>query len=153
MNLDGEQPRAFFQDGAAVIAVVEQLEFGTFAIQVGDAIFDRELVRANARGDSRAQPQGGAEHHGFIDIACDGDRAVGGDFDRHVSSGRVRDLSVEGQEDVGFIPVVVDDDISTRGAVVVETTTDDPLVEALEPPETTSIVQVDESRVHRIFDG
>ena len=65
--------RTFFEEGCAVVAVVEQFHFSGFVVEVGDLIGYGEGVAAEFCRYGCGEAQRGTKHHGFIDDAQYGD--------------------------------------------------------------------------------
>lgn len=147
--------RAFFEEGCAVVAVVEQLHFSGFVVEVGDLIGYGEGVAAEFGRYGCGEAQRGTKHHGFIDDAQYGD-AMGrcqGDLYFDIACGYVGDFAVQGNKDFGFVAVVVDDDVVAGCPIAVETTAHDPFVKAFEPSQAAPVVEFDEGRVDEVAHG
>lgn len=146
---------AFFEEGRAVVAVVEQLHFSGFVVEVGDLIGYGEVVAAEFCRYGCGEAQRGTKHHGFIDDAQYSDATGRCQVDLYfdIARGYVGDFAVQGDKDFGFVAVVVDYDIFAGGAIAVEATAHDPFVEAFEPSQATPVVEFDEGRVDEVAHG
>lgn len=146
---------AFFEDGGAVVAVVEQLHFSGFVVEVGHLIGYGEVVAAEFGRYGCGEAQRRTEHHGFIDDAQYGDAMGRRQVDLHfdIARGYVGDFAVQGDKDFGFVAVVVDYDVVAGCAIAVEATAHDPFVKAFEPSQAAPVVEVDECRVDEVAHG
>ena len=147
--------RAFFEEGSAVVAVVEQFHFRGFVVEVGDLIGDGEGVAAEFGRYGCGEAQRRAEHHGFIHDAQYGDAMGRCQVDLHfdMACGYVGDFAVQGDKDFGFVAVVVDYDVVAGGAIAVEATAHDPFVKAFEPSQAAPVVEFDKGRVDEVAHG
>ena len=147
--------RAFFEEGGAIVAVVEQFHFSGFVIEVGDLIGYGEVVAAEFGRYGCGEAQRGTKHHGFIDDAQYGDAMGRCQVDLYfdIARGYVGDFAVQGHKDFGFVAVVVDYDVVAGGAIAVEATAHNPFVKAFEPTQAAPVIEFDEGRVDEVAHG
>lgn len=146
---------AFFEDGGAVVAVVEQLHFSGFVVEVGDLISYGEVVAAEFGRYGCGEAQRRTKHHGFINDTQYGDAMGRCQVDLHfdMARGYVGDFAVQGDKDFGFVAVVVDYDVVAGCAIAVEATAHDPFVKAFEPAQAAPVVEFDKGRVDEVAHG
>ena len=86
-------------------------------------------------------------NHPLVDMASEGDPvgglALGDELD--LLRGKVGDPAVQGQVHRGLLAHVVDESVGPRMAVPFHAAAAEPLVEALQPTQAASAVQVDEA--------
>ena len=151
----GNDGCAFFEEGCAVVAVVEQFHFSGFVVEVGDLVGYGEAVAAEFGRYGCGEAQRRTKHHGFIDDAQYGDAMGRCQVDLHfdMARGYVGDFAVQGDKDFGFVAVVVDYDVVAGCAIAVEATAHDPFVKAFEPSQAAPVVEFNEGRVDEVAHG
>ena len=135
-----------FEERPTDVDVVEERQLLRLSAEIGHFINDLTTAGTGDEAQSRSQPPARAEHRAFVHDADQFDRPFPDGIDSHFDamSRDVGDPSVQRQ----FLATIV-----ARWPHESETTTTEQFIEAVQPTESASILQVDERRMNGSLDG